>query len=82
MPYSRKPWDLDEIFSAVGFLVICSGMIVVLVAVPALQLNRVLTLRKALQEQCGTRYSLLQVASSEDDLLSLCKMKNHQITVK
>jgi hypothetical protein len=82
MPYSRKPWDLDEIFSAVAVLVICSGMIVTLVAVPALQLNRVLTLRKALQEQCGTRYSLLQVASSSDDLLSLCKMKNQQVTVK
>jgi len=82
MPYSRKPWDLDEIFSVVAVLVICSSVIFTLVAVPALQLNRVLTLRKALQEQCGTRYSLLQVASSSEYLLSLCKMKNQQVTVK
>jgi hypothetical protein len=38
--------------------------------------------QKALNEQCGTNYSLMQVALAGDNLSRLCQIKNQVVTVK
>ena len=38
--------------------------------------------QKALNEKCGTNYSLMQVALAGDNLSRLCQIKNQVVTVK
>jgi hypothetical protein len=38
--------------------------------------------QQALNEQCGTNYSLMQVALAGDNLSRLCQIKNQVVTVK
>jgi hypothetical protein len=43
---------------------------------------QVLTTQKALNEQCGTNYNFLQVATAGDNLSRLCQIKNQTVTIK
>ena len=38
--------------------------------------------QKALNEQCGTNYSVMQVALAGDNLSRLCQIKNQVVTLK
>ena len=38
--------------------------------------------QQALNEQCGTNYSLIQVALAGDNLSRLCQIKNQTVTIK
>lgn len=40
------------------------------------------TLQKAINDTCGSKYTLIQVAISGDKLQQLCKIKEQQITIR
>lgn len=40
------------------------------------------TLQRALNSECGTNYSWMEVASAGDDLQKLCQIKKQEITIR
>ncbi len=63
-------------------VLVAGGVILVFLAAPITGVMRVMTTQKALNEQCGTHYSLIEVATSGDNLSRLCQIKNQTVTIK
>jgi hypothetical protein len=74
----RNNFDFTDAWIAV----ITGGAVLVLLAAPITGVMQVLTTQKALNEQCGTHYNFLQVATAGDNLSRLCQIKNQTVTVK
>jgi hypothetical protein len=43
---------------------------------------KTMTIQQALNKQCKTNYSILQVAVAGDNLSRICRMENQTITIK
>ena len=56
--------------------------VLVFISAPIAGIGRVITTQQALNQECKTNYTLLQVALSGDNLARLCQIKNQQITIK
>jgi energy-converting hydrogenase Eha subunit C len=74
----RNNFDFTDAWIAV----ITGGIVLVLLAAPITGVMQVLTTQKALNEQCGTNYNFLQVATAGDNLSRLCQIKNQTVTIK
>jgi hypothetical protein len=72
---SFDPFDYIPTFIVVVFILI-------LVGAPIVGIGRVITTQQALNQECKTNYSILQVALAGDNLSRLCQIKNQTITVK
>lgn len=70
--------NLTTVFLYIGFVLCFIGLI----STPFIGFVRTQTTQKALNEQCGTNYSFLQVALAGDNLSRLCQIKNQTVTIK
>lgn len=65
------------VFTVVPFLVV-----VCFIATPVIGYYRISTLQKALNQECGTNYSVLDVATAGEELQRLCQIKKQEITIR
>lgn len=52
------------------------------ISTPVILVGKVITTQQTLNQECGSKYTLLQVALAGDNLARLCQIKNQQITIK
>ena len=52
------------------------------VAAPVVGVGKVIATQQALNQECKTDYSFLQVALAGDNLARLCQIKNQTVTIK
>lgn len=69
----RKVDPIDIMF-CLAFVLILFGLIGGFINVQ--------TTQKALNEQCNTHYTFMQVAFAGDNLSRLCQIKNQTVTIK
>lgn len=62
-----------------GVFIIIAGT---LISIPIISYYSAVSLQKSLNSECGTNYSVLDVALNGDRLTELCRIKNQQIAVK
>ena len=72
---SIDPADYITLFIILVFVLMFVGA-------PLVGISRVITTQQALNQECKTNYSFLQVALAGDNLARLCQIKNQQITIK
>jgi len=60
-------------------IVVCG--ILILVA-PIVGVSRVIVTQQALNQECNTHYSFIQVALAGNNLSRICQLKNQIITIK
>jgi hypothetical protein len=59
------------------------AMVLVVISVgPAIFIGKTITTQQALNKECKTSYSVLQVAVAGDNLSRLCQIKQQTITIK
>jgi cell division protein YceG involved in septum cleavage len=58
------------------------SIVLIFVVVPITAYINAVTLQKAINDTCGSKYTLIQVAISGDKLQQLCKIKEQQITIR
>lgn len=74
-PALTGPFNL--VFTLVPLLVL-----ICFIATPVIGYYRVSTLQKALNQECGTNYSILDVATAGEELQRLCQIKKQEITIR
>ena len=52
------------------------------VGIPLTGVGRVIATQQALNQECKTNYTFLQVALAGDNLARLCQIKNQTVTIK
>lgn len=57
------------------------GCVILLVA-PIVGVSRVIVTQQALNQECKTNYSFIQVALAGNNLSRICQIKNQIITIK
>lgn len=72
---------LDSAFPVLFGVAFCT-IVLVFVSIPVTGYFRAANLQKALNAECGTSYSLVEVALNGDSLLELCRVKQQQVTIK
>ena len=58
------------------------GCIVILLVVSIVGVSRVIVTQQALNQECKTNYSFIQVALAGNNLSRICQIKNQIITIK
>ncbi len=72
----------EEIFSCILLVLVSMTVGSVLVLIPFSTYQSAVVTQKALNEQCGTNYSVKDVLFAGEQLQDLCKMKNQELLVK
>ena len=75
-------YRFEEILTTIllSFVAVMVGSVFVFIPVSTYQSAAVT--QKALNEQCGTNYSVKDVLFAGDRLQDLCKMKNQELLIK
>lgn len=73
-----KNFDLFELLQTL----VIGGGIVLLVSAPIVGVGRVIVTQQAINQECKTNYSVIQVALAGSDLSRICQIKNQIITIK
>lgn len=73
---------LEEIFLSTTLAIMAAVVLGVILGVPVISYNGAEVTRKALNEQCGTNYSRMDVFLSGDTLKELCQIKNQELLIK
>ena len=73
-----KNFDLFELIQTL----VIGGGIALLVSAPIVGASRVIVTQQAINQECGSNYSFLQVALSGNNLSRICQIKNQTITIK
>jgi hypothetical protein len=63
-------------------LLVFALAIVGIIATPIANVGRILATQKALNAECGTEYSFIDVALAGDNLSRICQIKGWTITIK
>ena len=71
-------FDLDSFI----FWVWIAGVFAILTIGPAVFISKTIITQQALNQNCKTNYSVLQVAVAGDNLSRLCQIKQQTITIK
>jgi hypothetical protein len=73
-----KNFDLYDFISifAIGVFFIT------IVGAPIVGVSRVIVTQQALNQECGSNYTFLQVALAGNNLSRICQIKNQTITIK
>lgn len=79
MNYTDKFLEKIFPFFIGGMFIFTVGIII---AAPVIKYISAANLQKAINAQCGTNYSVIDVLYNGERLMSLCQTKNQQITVK
>jgi hypothetical protein len=69
---SNSNFDTDKII----FIFYAVIILLVIVGGPAVIISKTVTTQQALNQECKTNYSLLQVALAGDNLSRICQLKN------
>ena len=70
-----KNFDLFQTLTIVG-------VVVILLVAPIVGVSRVIVIQQALNQECKTNYSFIQVALAGNNLSRICQIKNQTITIK
>jgi hypothetical protein len=70
-----KNFDLFQVLVVVG-------VVAIFIAAPIVGASRVIVTQQAINQECGSNYSFLQVALAGDNLSRICQIKNQTITIK
>ena len=73
---------LEEILCSALLVVVTASVGTVFLSVPFGTYQSAKITREALNEQCGTNYSVMDVLFAGDRLQELCKMKNQELLIK
>ena len=73
-----KNFDIWEFFPSVMIF----GVFLLLVSAPIVGVSRVIVTQQALNQECGSNYTFLQVALAGNNLSRICQIKNQTITIK
>lgn len=71
----------DHFLNAI-LIIVSTAMVSLFVGTPYFSYQGARVTREALNEQCGTDYSVMDVLMSGDTLKELCKMKNQELLIK
>lgn len=71
----------DRVFPIFFGVAFCT-VVLVFVSIPVSGYFRATSLQKALNTECGTNYSLMEVSINGENLLELCRIKQQQVTLK
>jgi hypothetical protein len=58
------------------------GCIVIVLVASIVDASRVIVTQQALNQECGSNYSFIQVALAGNNLSRICQNKNQTITIK
>jgi hypothetical protein len=73
-----KKFDISNWIFPIQFV-----MVFAIVSVgPAIFIGKTITIQQALNKECKTSYSFLQVATAGENLSRLCQIKQQTITIK
>ena len=72
----------DKLFSAFVFVGVPLIVVTIIIATPIANWYSAGVEQKAINTQCGTNYSQLDVMLSSKSLTELCRITNQQLTVK
>lgn len=70
--------DFFSIFFGFTFLLVILGFI----SIPISGYFKTVSLQKALNQECNSNYTLLDVALNGDEITKLCQIKNQTLTIK
>lgn len=73
---------LEEIVLSTTMAIMFLAVMGTLVSLPVIYFSGAGVTRKALNEQCGTNYSRMDVFLSGDALKELCQIKNQELLIK
>jgi len=73
-----KNFDIWEFVPSVMIF----GVFLLLVSAPIVGVSRVIVTQQALNQECGSNYTFLQVALAGNNLSRICQIKNQTITIK
>jgi hypothetical protein len=73
-----KNFDIWEFVPSVMIF----GFFLLLVSAPIVGVSRVIVTQQALNQECGSNYTFLQVALAGNNLSRICQIKNQTITIK
>ena len=71
----------DKIFSTLVYVGVSLIVVTIIIATPIANWYSAGVEQKAINTQCGTNYSQLDVLTSSKSLTELCRIKNQQLTV-
>ena len=71
----------DKLFSAFVFVGVPLIVVTIIIATPIANWYSAGVQQKAINSQCGTNYSQLDVMLSSKSLTELCRITNQQLTV-
>ena len=71
----------DKLFSAFVFVGVPLIVVTIIISTPIANWYSAGVEQKAINAQCGTNYSQLEILSSSKSLTELCRIKNQQLTV-
>ena len=72
----------DKLFSAFVFVGVPLIVVTIIIATPIANWYSAGVQQKAINSQCGTNYSQLEILASSKSLTELCGITNQQMTVK
>ena len=75
-------YSKDDVIFLLCFSSICLVGAAAILGGPAVFYFRTQTTMQALNQQCGTNYNWIQVATAGENLSRLCQVKNQTLTIK
>ena len=72
----------DKIFSTLVYVGVPLIVVTIIIATPIANWYSAGVEQKAINTQCGTNYSQLEILASSKNLTELCRITNQQLTVK
>lgn len=75
-------YRLEEILCSALLVIVTASVGMVFLSVPFGTYQSAVVTQKALNEQCGTNYSVKDVLFAGEQLQDLCKMKNQELLIK
>jgi hypothetical protein len=73
---------IDKHFDTIFGTIVVVGLSVIFVGLPVASWYSAGVEQKAINAECGTNYSRLDVLLSRDNLTELCRIKNQQLVLK
>ncbi len=73
---------IDKHFDTIFGTIVVAGLACVFVGLPVATWYSAGVEQKAINTECGTNYSRIDVLLSRDGLTELCRIKNQQFTIK
>ena len=74
----KSSFDLSDFIP----IFIIFSFALIFVGVPLTGVGKVIATQQALNQECKTNYTFLQVALAGDNLARLCQIKNQTVTIK